>query len=192
MICCPVCLVREKNGILEPVLLDRTQYLAHYEVRHSRNSIFASLGFSTGYGERMNEATVIYHLALAHMPEDGSRPAVSGEDSSKNALRDAAELPSSWSIGTRYCYDFYTAVEPSPRGEPSKQFQPELNEQPQHQPSMHFQSTSSGSEADPLNSAVASLGLESEHNTLVALGLDRTGAAMDVMGTDEVPMLMET
>jgi len=70
---CPVCLFKEVDGRMEQVLLTRNKFMGHFESLHMRNVHFISLGFSTAYNSRLNEAYLLYTMALSHIPEDNPR-----------------------------------------------------------------------------------------------------------------------
>jgi len=70
---CPVCLFKEVDGRMEQVLLTRNKFMGHFESLHMRNVHFIALGFSTAYNSRLNEAYLLYTMALCHIPEDSPK-----------------------------------------------------------------------------------------------------------------------
>jgi hypothetical protein len=63
---CSVCILRPARAgyPVELLSLTRSEYRGHYERCHARFHHFSGLAFSTGYGTRIHEATVLYHMIL--------------------------------------------------------------------------------------------------------------------------------
>jgi hypothetical protein len=69
MVLCPVCLVDDKDN---PCLLDRLQFVEHFQDRHHKNIDVLGLSFSTRYNSRLMEAFSLYMLCrhYANQAED--------------------------------------------------------------------------------------------------------------------------
>jgi hypothetical protein len=69
MVLCPVCLVDDRDN---PCLLDRLQFVEHFQDRHHKNIDVLGLSFSTRYNSRLMEAFSLYVLCrhYANQAED--------------------------------------------------------------------------------------------------------------------------
>jgi hypothetical protein len=66
---CPVCIIDDKDN---PCLLDRLQFVEHFQDRHHKNIDVLGLSFSTRYNSRLMEAFSLYILCrhYANQAED--------------------------------------------------------------------------------------------------------------------------
>jgi len=99
-----VCLFKEVDGRMEQVLLSRNKFMGHFESLHMRNVHFISLGFSTAYNCRLNEAYLLYTMALSHIPEGGPRMENTEEYFSQPAWVNpqlGIQAGQSWSVANR-------------------------------------------------------------------------------------------
>jgi hypothetical protein len=68
---CPVCIVDDED---DPCLLDREQFVRHFQRRHHQNIGMLGLAFSPNYNTRMMEALILYILCHHHASDYSSSP----------------------------------------------------------------------------------------------------------------------